>query len=184
MPDPEDPEEKIKLKVTVWNPTVANLSLMALGSSAPELLLSIIETVTTLGQPPEELGPSTIVGSAAFNLMVISAVSIVSVDDPKRIDAMGVFIITAVSSVFAYVWMYLVLVVISKNQVDLWEAIVTFVFFFLLLIFSYYADKCNEKKKKELSDEQRKKKRMEELGLYYTVKDFYHILMAEKVDVI
>ena len=30
----------------VWNPTVANLSLMALGSSAPEIMLSVIETVT------------------------------------------------------------------------------------------------------------------------------------------
>jgi solute carrier family 8 (sodium/calcium exchanger) len=30
----------------VWNPTVANLSLMALGSSAPEIMLSVIETIT------------------------------------------------------------------------------------------------------------------------------------------
>ena len=29
----------------VWNPTVANLSLMALGSSAPEIMLSVIETI-------------------------------------------------------------------------------------------------------------------------------------------
>lgn len=65
--------------VSVWNPTIANLTLMALGSSAPEILLSVIETLTNLGSTPGELGPSTIVGSAAFNLMVISAVSIVSV---------------------------------------------------------------------------------------------------------
>jgi solute carrier family 8 (sodium/calcium exchanger) len=62
--------------VSVWNPTIANLTLMALGSSAPEILLSVIETVTNLGKAPGDLGPSTIVGSAAFNLMVISAVSI------------------------------------------------------------------------------------------------------------
>merc|ERR1719424_1749664 len=30
-------------KVEVWNFTVANLTLMALGSSAPEILLSILE---------------------------------------------------------------------------------------------------------------------------------------------
>ena len=29
--------------VNVWNPTIANLTLMALGSSAPEILLSTIE---------------------------------------------------------------------------------------------------------------------------------------------
>lgn len=49
---------------------VANLTLMALGSSAPEILLAVIETILTLGEPPGELGPSTIVGSAAYNLLV------------------------------------------------------------------------------------------------------------------
>jgi hypothetical protein len=57
------------IKVKVWNPTIANLTLMALGSSAPEILLSVIETVTTLEETPGELGASTIVGSAAFNLL-------------------------------------------------------------------------------------------------------------------
>ena len=31
--------------VKFWNATVANLTLMALGSSAPEILLSVIETM-------------------------------------------------------------------------------------------------------------------------------------------
>ena len=59
--------------VRVWNNTVANLTLMALGSSAPEILLSIIEIVGG-NFYAGKLGPSTIVGSAAFNLMVITAV--------------------------------------------------------------------------------------------------------------
>ena len=33
------------IEVPVWNGTVANLTLMALGSSAPEILLSVIEIV-------------------------------------------------------------------------------------------------------------------------------------------
>ena len=33
--------------VRVWNETVSNLTLMALGSSAPEILLSVIEVQTT-----------------------------------------------------------------------------------------------------------------------------------------
>lgn len=72
----------------VWNPTLANLTLMALGSSAPEILLSVIETVGNLGHPAGQLGPSTIVGSAAYNLMMISAVSIVAVtvDNAKNVD--------------------------------------------------------------------------------------------------
>lgn len=35
--------EPIKVTVRIWNETVSNLTLMALGSSAPEILLSIIE---------------------------------------------------------------------------------------------------------------------------------------------
>jgi Ca2+/Na+ antiporter len=97
---------------------------MALGSSAPEILLSVVETATNLGGCPGELGASTIVGSAAFNLLVISAVSIYAVseetdNDPDRDDTvpkgvkkiydMGVFSITATSSLFAYIWMFICL---------------------------------------------------------------------------
>lgn len=67
------------LEVSVWNSTIANLTLMALGSSSPEILLSIIETVKTLGVKQSEIGIGTISGSAAFNLLVITAVSIVAV---------------------------------------------------------------------------------------------------------
>ena len=34
------------LTVKIWNATIANLTLMALGSSAPEILLSVIEIVS------------------------------------------------------------------------------------------------------------------------------------------
>jgi len=33
-------------EVKVWNATVANLTLMALGSSAPEIILSVIEILS------------------------------------------------------------------------------------------------------------------------------------------
>ena len=54
-------------KAMVWNPTVANLTLMALGSSAPEIVLAIVE-IAKNDMFTGDLGPSTIVGSAAFNL--------------------------------------------------------------------------------------------------------------------
>lgn len=126
----------------MWNPTIANLTLMALGSSAPEILLSVIETVSTLGSAPGELGPSTIVGSAAFNLMVISAVSIISVGKtPKKIEGVGVFIVTACSSLFAYVWLWACLSFFSEDEIEIWEAIVTLLFFFILVVLAFIADK-------------------------------------------
>eukprot|EP01051_Picozoa_sp_SAG22_P002428 SAG22_NODE_107_length_19899_cov_24.034141_5_plen_894_part_00 len=130
---------EITVKTKFWNPTVANLSLMALGSSAPEIMLALLDTIQTLGQPPGALGPSTIVGSAAFNLFVISAVCVTAlpIGEIKKIEQTSVFAVTATSSVFAYVWMVIVL---SDEHVMLWEAIVTFLFFPLLLILAFYAD--------------------------------------------
>jgi solute carrier family 8 (sodium/calcium exchanger) len=106
-----------KVEKPVWNPTIANLTLMALGSSAPEILLSISDTVGKLEETPSELGPQAIVGSAAFNLLFISAVSIMAVDEVKKIYDMGVFVITSIAATWAYVWFFLVLAVISPGVV-------------------------------------------------------------------
>ena len=82
----------------VWNDTVANLSLLALGTSAPEILLSVIEIVGNQFVAGE-LGPGTIVGSAAFNLLVISAICIVAIpsSETRRIASVKVFAVTAAS---------------------------------------------------------------------------------------
>lgn len=127
--------------VAIWNATLANLTLMALGSSAPEILLSIIETLNTLGEPAGELGPSTIVGSAAFNLLVITAVCIVSTDAPKKIYDLGVFATTSVFSIFAYIWLYICL---EDNVIETFEAWMTLGFFFILCILAFAADKYNQ----------------------------------------
>lgn len=136
------------VEVTVWNPTLANLTLMAFGSSAPEIILSIIEAVKDLGKAAGDLGPSTIVGSAAFNLLVISAVSISAVEEVKKIDDMGVFTITSIFSVFAYVWLFYCLSIGTPEVVTTTEAYWTLGFFFILLILAFSADKYNQKKKK------------------------------------
>lgn len=135
----------------VWNPTMANLTLMAFGSSAPEIILSTLEAVKDLGKPSGDLGPSTIVGSAAFNLLVISAVSILAIGtetnpEVKKINDMGVFLVTAIFSIFAYIWLFMCLSINSKGQVTVSEAGWTFGFFFILLVLAYGADKINEKK--------------------------------------
>lgn len=130
----------------VWNATVANLSLMALGSSAPEIMLSVIETVTLLGYIPGELGPSTIVGSGAFNLLIITAVSIMAVDEKmKWIDDVGVFMTTAFFSVFAYIWMWLCLEIISPGVIQLWEALFTLICTLILLLSAYGMDRCKNR---------------------------------------
>mmetsp|Transcript_12255 Transcript_12255/g.27795 ORF Transcript_12255/g.27795 Transcript_12255/m.27795 type:complete len:960 (-) Transcript_12255:189-3068(-) len=128
--------------VLVWNGTVANLTLMALGSSAPEILLSAVEIIAKNFESGE-LGPGTIVGSAAFNLFVIIAVCIVAIPSPqvRYIKETNVFFVTAAFSLFAYTW--LVIIVQgpwSKEVVDVWEAVATLLFLPVLVYISYGAD--------------------------------------------
>lgn len=125
----------------IWNPTIANLTLMALGSSAPEILLSVIEALKSLGEPAGELGPSSIVGSGAFNLLCISGISIIAVDEPKKIYDVGVYSCTAFFSIFAYAWMYFCLEINTPNYVTPGEAWLTLIFFFILITLAYALDK-------------------------------------------
>ncbi|CAH8453604.1 unnamed protein product [Schistosoma mattheei] len=129
------------ISVRIWNETVSNLTLMALGSSAPEILLSVIEII---GKNFEagDLGPGTIVGSAAFNLFVIIGVCIIVVPDGqvRRIKHLSVFFITSSWSLFAYLWMYLIIAVFTPGVVEVWEALLTFIFFPVIVICAYLAD--------------------------------------------
>lgn len=146
-----DPKTKKETMLTVdfWNPTIANLTLMALGSSAPEILLAVMETVSTLGAEPGELGPSTIVGSAAFNLLMISAICIVAPKEVKRVSDIGVFLMTAFFSVFAYVWLLIVVQIWTPDEVTIAEGSITLACFPLLAILAYFQDNNWFKKKKK-----------------------------------
>lgn len=128
--------------IRVWNETVANLTLMALGTSAPEILLSIIEIFTTNFQAGD-LGPGTIVGSAAFNLFAIIAICIMVIPngEVRRIKHLRVFFVTASFSVFAYIWLYLILAFFSPGVVSVLEGTITFLFFPLIVGLAYTADR-------------------------------------------
>jgi solute carrier family 8 (sodium/calcium exchanger) len=130
------------MTVKVWNDTVANLTLMALGSSAPEILLSVIELISG-NMFSGELGPATIVGSAAFNLFCISAVCVISIPEGelRYIKDTHVFAVTASCSVLAYVWLYFIVMISSENIVMLWEALLTFLMFPALVGVAYAADR-------------------------------------------
>lgn len=155
--NPDGTEKTIEF--LVWNETIANLTLMALGSSAPEILLSTIETLalTNAEAAPGGLGPGTIVGSAAFNLLVIIAICVMAIPKPegeetgfRKIKAMKVFTCTAFFSVFAYIWLF---IVVMDNNVDLWEAIVTFMFFPVLVVLAFMLDKSGQKKEAVIPDD-------------------------------
>ncbi|XP_070762705.1 sodium/calcium exchanger 2b isoform X14 [Enoplosus armatus] len=128
--------------VRIWNETVSNLTLMALGSSAPEILLSVIE-VCGHKFKAGELGPGTIVGSAAFNMFVILGICVWTIPpgETRKIKHLRVFFITAFWSIFAYIWLYLILSVMSPGVVEVWEALVTLLYFPVCVILAWIADR-------------------------------------------
>ncbi|XP_030632408.1 sodium/calcium exchanger 2b isoform X1 [Chanos chanos] len=128
--------------VRIWNETVSNLTLMALGSSAPEILLSLIE-VCGHEFKAGELGPGTIVGSAAFNMFVIIGLCVWVIPDgeTRKIKHLRVFFVTAFWSIFAYIWLYIILSVISPGVVEVWEALVTLLYFPVCVILAWIADR-------------------------------------------
>ena len=141
----------------VWNATVANLTLMALGSSAPEILLSVIE-IMGADFYAGELGPSTIVGSAAFNLFVIIAVCVIAIPegdplnpDGRKIADYNVFTVTGFFSIFAYVWLLFILLVTSPEVCEFWEGLLTFLYFPVLVALAYAADKGYFSKRPEIA---------------------------------
>jgi len=114
---------------------------LSLGSSAPEILLSIIEQLKTLGEPAAVLGTASIVGAGAFNLLVISGISIVSVDEPKKIYDVGVYACTATFSLLAYFWMFVVLSINTPGLVTSNEAYLTLGFMVVLVTIAFSLDK-------------------------------------------
>ncbi|XP_071354579.1 sodium/calcium exchanger 3 isoform X1 [Trachinotus anak] len=128
--------------IRVWNETVSNLTLMALGSSAPEIMLSVIE-VCGHGFKSGELGPSTIVGSAAFNMFVIIGlcVSVIPQGEVRKVKHLRVFFVTAGWSIFAYIWLYMILAVFSPNVVQVWEGLLTLAFFPICVVLAWVADR-------------------------------------------
>ena len=129
-------------KVPVWNPIVAQYTLGIIGTCAPEILLTLVEVIKfnfTAG----ELGPGTIVGAGAYNLFIIQGICIGSITrgKSKKIQELPQYFITAAWAIFAYVWLFIILIPSSKGVVEVWEALLTLLFFPILVLTAYLMDK-------------------------------------------
>ncbi|EFJ32948.1 hypothetical protein SELMODRAFT_84653, partial [Selaginella moellendorffii] len=127
----------------IWNPTVADITLLALGTCAPQVSLAVIDAFQHIGQTSGKLGAGTLLGSTAFNLFLILAVCVVA---PKRFQTksirnVGVYIIEVVWSFWAYVWLFLILEIWTPNEITLWEAVLTVAQFPLLVLHAYVQDR-------------------------------------------
>ncbi|KAI4301419.1 hypothetical protein L6164_034700 [Bauhinia variegata] len=128
----------------VWNYTIADISLLAFGTSFPQISLATIDAIRNVGNLyAGGLGPGTLVGSAAFDLFPIHAVCVVvpKVGELKKIADLGVWLVELFWSFWAYIWLYIILEVWTPNVVTLWEALLTVLQYGLLLAHAYAQDK-------------------------------------------
>ncbi|XP_077228494.1 magnesium/proton exchanger isoform X2 [Tasmannia lanceolata] len=141
--DPHTNEPLITHK-KVWNYTIADITLLAFGTSFPQISLATIDAFRNLGQRyAGGLGPGTLVGSAAFDLFPIHAVCVVvpKAGQLKKISDIGVWLVELFWSFWAYIWLYIILEIWTPNVVTLWEALLTVFQFGLLLLHAYAQDK-------------------------------------------
>jgi len=127
--DPEAEEDNSN-KTRVFKNTLVNLTLKAIGSAIPVILLCSIE-VLAKGFKAGDLGLSSVVGSAAFNLFIIIGISISAFPnkETRKVQNLGVLLITAFWTTFAFSWTYSVLGAISYGMVETWEAVLTILLF-------------------------------------------------------
>uniref|UniRef100_A0A0D3F868 Sodium/calcium exchanger membrane region domain-containing protein n=1 Tax=Oryza barthii TaxID=65489 RepID=A0A0D3F868_9ORYZ len=128
----------------VWNYTIADVALLAFGTSFPQISLATIDAIRNLGQlTAGGLGPGTLVGSAAFDLFPIHAVCVVMprAGSKKKISDLGVWLVELFWSFWAYIWLYIILEVWTPRVITLWEALLTVLQYGLLLLHAYAQDK-------------------------------------------
>jgi Ca2+/Na+ antiporter len=142
-----------------WNDTVANLTLLALGSSAPEIVLATVE-IFRQSFYEGTVGPYLIIGAAAFNLFVSVGICVVSVPSPdvRIVKATGAFTITAIATLIIYLWLFIITAVSSPDVIDIWEGVATLLFLPLLILISWlddigYLNCCRGKEGDEIEDE-------------------------------
>ncbi|KAK3194113.1 hypothetical protein Dsin_025423 [Dipteronia sinensis] len=128
----------------VWNYTIADITLLAFGTSFPQISLATIDALRNLGSLyAGGLGPGTLVGSAAFDLFPIHAVCVVvpKAGELKKISDIGVWLVELFWSFWAYIWLYIILEVWTPNVITIWEALLTVLQYGLLLTHAYAQDK-------------------------------------------
>lgn len=117
---------------------VAGASLMAMGSSAPELFIALLALVTA-GGSHSDMGIGTIVGSAIFNILVITGAS--AITQPAHITWRVV-----IRDIVMYVMSIALLILVFANgEIVLWEAALFLVLYavYIVILFNWHAFERN-----------------------------------------
>ena len=115
--------------------------------SAPEIFLTIIGIIGN-GFQNDELGSNLIIGSGAFNILVITAISIcvIPAGETRKIEKYPLFLVSVFFSMLAFVWLLIILRLVSPVVVEVWEAAATVFFLPVLCVSCYATEKFSSQK--------------------------------------
>ena len=131
----------IRVADPTWSPAMAHVTLLALGSAAPEIFLCVFSTFANIDGVASSIGPISLIGSASFNLLVVSAISIICVSEVKKVKRYCQFLATIFFSTLVYLWLFVILSVSSPGQIQLWEAVCTLLLYACLCLTIFLIDR-------------------------------------------
>lgn len=119
--------------------SVKGATFAAIGSSAPELFVSLADNV--IANPPKSVGVGTIVGSAIFNILVIIGASAVTAArtfgdlklDWRPLMRDSLFYILSIVG--------LIVVVLTNDEVEHYEGAILVILYLCYLAFMFYNDR-------------------------------------------
>lgn len=163
------------VKQPIFNATLVNLTLMALVSSSPLIILNIYDTCWTWFESEQgQLGPQSIIGSGAFNFLVVAAISLAASNKEKRLQQPWFFWCTAAGSLLAYGWIYYCL---NDNVISYAEAGATLGLYFAFIVLMYVIDvviKCVRKESSSKPDAT--------WGLtHFSVEEMYEVNLSDQI---
>lgn len=155
--------DQISKKLKIPN-NVAGASLMAMGSSAPELAIALLALVVA-GGSHSDLGIATIVGSAIFNILVITGISAIA-------RPAGITWRVVVRDILMYVISVALLIAVFANgQITIWEAALFLLAYggYILVLFNWHAFAADEEKSPIDTVSEEIESERERSGLYYRI---------------
>jgi len=116
-----------------WNSQMANVTLLAIGMSAPEICMCFFSTFIEVDGKPNPLGPMVMMGTSSFNLLLVAGISILYGAGVKRLYDITAFLVTGAFATIGFIWLFVILLISTPGKIEMWEAIVTLVMYPLLV---------------------------------------------------
>merc|ERR1712013_401938 len=116
----------------VFSKNIANIILL-LGSSSPLIILCIVELFGRVFKSGD-MGPSTLLGSSAFNTFVVIGIMVSTSGQVKKVDNGWGLLAAMIGLNLVYQWLKSAVSEISYGRIDMWEAIVTIILCIIIII--------------------------------------------------